>query len=92
MVPHRTQACRRTAMAHAFIAKAVWNLPGTKDIIYQFSDNAAPRRLCGWAFPWEVPSESTFSRAFAQFAQMELPRQISCKIILRQVDSWKVHL
>ncbi len=71
----------RTAIAHAFIAKAVWNLPGTKDIIYQLNANATLRRLCGWAFPWEVPSESTFSRAFAQFAQMELPQQIHAALV-----------
>ena len=29
-------------------------------------------RICGWDHPGEVPSESTFSRAFSEFAQMGL--------------------
>jgi hypothetical protein len=28
--------------------------------------------FCGWRDGWQVPSESTFSRAFDEFAQMEL--------------------
>jgi hypothetical protein len=32
------------------------------------------RRICGWKDPWQVPHESTFSRAFDEFAlRMELP-------------------
>src|SRR6202030_1442865 len=27
------------------------------------------RRLCGWEHPGELPSEATFSRAFAEFAR-----------------------
>ena len=34
------------------------------------------RRLCGWSRPSEVPSESTFSRAFAEFADGELPARV----------------
>jgi hypothetical protein len=34
------------------------------------------RRLCGWSRPAEVPSESTFSRAFAEFAESELPSRV----------------
>jgi hypothetical protein len=32
------------------------------------------RRICGWNEPWQVPHESTFSRAFDEFARMELPQ------------------
>jgi hypothetical protein len=34
------------------------------------------RRLCGWSRPAEVPSESTFSRAFAEFAESQLPSRV----------------
>ena len=33
------------------------------------------RQLCGWDSADEVPSEPTFSRAFAQFADDQLPQQ-----------------
>ena len=71
----------RTAMAHAFIAKAVWNLPGTKDILDLLHANSKLRRFCGWSLDYEIPSESTFSRVFAQFAEMELPQQIHAALI-----------
>ncbi len=34
------------------------------------------RRLCGWEHLHELPSESTFSRAFGDFANMFLPQRI----------------
>jgi hypothetical protein len=34
------------------------------------------RQLCGWESPGEIPSEATFSRAFAEFADDQLPQQI----------------
>ena len=34
------------------------------------------RQLCGWESAGEIPSEPTFSRAFAAFAQDQLPQQI----------------
>jgi hypothetical protein len=41
------------------------------------------RRLCGWSRPSEVPSESTFSRAFAEFAESELPSRVHEALIRR---------
>jgi hypothetical protein len=40
------------------------------------------RRLCGWEILTEVPSESTFSRAFAAFAEDELPQRIQEAMIV----------
>jgi hypothetical protein len=34
------------------------------------------RRLCGWERPGQVPSEPTFSRVFAEFAESELPSRV----------------
>ena len=61
------------ALASAFIAKAIWNLPTTRDLIDRIHADPALRRLCGWGRRREVPSESTFSRAFAEFARGDLP-------------------
>ena len=62
------------AIACAFVAKAVYNLDTTRQLIERLSSDAQLRRLCGWEQADQVPHESTFSRAFAEFAAMELPQ------------------
>ncbi len=39
------------------------------------------RRLCGGYNPWEVPCESTFSRAFGEFAENNIPALLHEEII-----------
>ena len=39
-------------------------------------NNAQLRRLCGWNQASQLPHESTFSRAFAEFASTELPQKL----------------
>ena len=63
----------RAALARSFIAKAVFNRPTTRLLIDLLSADTRLRRLCGWQRAGEVPSESTFSRAFAEFAGSALP-------------------
>jgi hypothetical protein len=62
----------RCAIACAFVAKAVYNLPTTRHLLERLQSDAQLRRICGWEQPQNVPHESTFSRAFAEFASMEL--------------------
>jgi hypothetical protein len=40
------------------------------------SADASLRRLCGWESQREIPHESQFSRAFAEFAASELPQRL----------------
>jgi hypothetical protein len=69
-------------MAHAFVAKALWNIPTTKALIGQLKANTTLRRLCGWhEGPREVPSESIFSRAFATFASIGLGQRAHQELI-----------
>ena len=63
----------RAALARAFVAKAVFNFPTTNLLIEMLSADKTLRRLCGWQRAGEVPSQSTFSRAFAAFAASCLP-------------------
>jgi hypothetical protein len=63
----------RHALARAFIAKAVLNLATTVGLIERLAVDTVLRRLCGFERASQVPSESTFSRAFAEFAQSSLP-------------------
>ena len=71
----------RLSLAKAFIAKAVWNLPTTRALIDQLQGSATLRRLCGWETAGDLPSESTFSRAFASFAAGKLPETIHAALV-----------
>jgi len=71
----------RAALATAFLAKAILNLPSTRSLIQRLRVDEALRRLCGWRTARQVPHESKFSRAFAEFAASELPQQTHQAII-----------
>jgi hypothetical protein len=66
----------RQAIARAFLAKAVYNLETTRQLLERLASDERLRRLCGWERRGELPSEATFSRAFAEFARSELPARV----------------
>jgi hypothetical protein len=66
----------RRAIARSFIAKAVFNLNAARQLLDRLSDDVCLRRLCGWESQGEIPHESQFSRAFAEFAASELPQRL----------------
>src|SRR5208337_432872 len=66
----------RAALARSFIAKAVFNLPTTCLLVTMLCADKTLRRLCGWQRAGEVPSCSTFSRAFAEFADSALASRL----------------
>jgi hypothetical protein len=66
----------RRAMARAFVAKAVFNLNATRQLLDRLSVDISLRRICGWESPREIPHESQFSRAFAEFAASEIPQRL----------------
>ena len=68
--------CARLWLAHAFIAKHAYQFPTTSALIEALRTRPTLRRLCGWESAGEVPSEPTFSRAFAEFAADQLPQRI----------------
>ena len=71
----------RSALATAFLAKAVLNLPATRDLMSRLRVDAALRRFCGWYSADGLPHESKFSRAFAEFATTELLQQLHAAVI-----------
>lgn len=73
----------RTPLARAFIAKAVLGIPGTRGLIDRLGCDSTLRRLCGWSRWSAVPSEATFSRAFAEFALSALPTRVHEALIER---------
>ncbi len=71
----------RAALATAFLAKAILNLPTTRGLICRLRVDEALRRFCGWSSIQALPHESKFSRAFAEFADTELPQQLHEAVI-----------
>ena len=63
----------RAAIARAFVAKAVYNMPTTRALLDRLACDKKLRRICGWEQKGGIPSESTFSRAFAEFSESKLP-------------------
>ena len=66
----------RTWLLHALIAKEVYQFPNREALYDAIQARPTMRRLCGWERLQDVPSLSTFCRAFAQFAEDELPQKI----------------
>lgn len=71
----------RYALARAFFAKMVLNLPTTSSLIDRLRIDATIRRRCGWVSVRRLPSESTFLRAFAEFAASSFPNQVHAALI-----------
>ncbi len=66
----------RTAIARAFVAKMIYNLPTTRMLLNRLQSDISLRRICGWERVSDIPEEWTFSRAFAEFSQSQLPGRV----------------
>ncbi|HSZ93584.1 MAG TPA: transposase [Acetobacteraceae bacterium] len=75
----------RPAIARSFVAKAVLTIPTTSALIERLQVDRALRRICGWERRSEVPSEATFSRAFAEFAAQNLPERVHEQLVRRHL-------
>ncbi len=73
----------RRALARAFVAKVVLGAPTTSALIERLAVDKSLRRICGWERRGQVPSEATFSRAFAEFAASDLPDRMHAALIER---------
>lgn len=71
----------RLALATAFVARAIYKIETTRKLIERLHTDRQLRCLCGWNNPRHIPHESTFSRAFAEFAQSELPQRLHEAVI-----------
>jgi hypothetical protein len=68
-------------MACSFVAKAVYNLSHTRELLDRLKSDASLRRICGWESQRELLHESQFSRAFAEFAASKLPQRLHAALI-----------
>lgn len=71
----------RSALAAAFLAKAVYGFTTTRQLRAQLRVDHQMRRCCGWKHASQLPHEATFSRAFAEFARTELAQQLHATLI-----------
>jgi hypothetical protein len=62
----------REAIARAFVAKAVLRYQHTSSLRHELLSTPNLRMICGFTRRQDVPSESTFSRAFAACAAADL--------------------
>jgi hypothetical protein len=66
----------RSWLLHAFIAKEIYQFSTREALVDALKARPTLRRLCGWESVGQLPSLSTFCRAFARFAADELPQKI----------------
>ena len=66
----------RSLLARAYVAKMVYNLSTTEELIERINKDANLRGICGWERCEKLPSESTFSRAFREFSASKLPYRV----------------
>lgn len=71
----------RRAIARAFVAKMIYNMSTTRALLDRLATDRTLRRLCGWERLSDIPDESVFSRAFAEFASSQLPARVHAAFI-----------
>ncbi|MCX7000964.1 MAG: transposase [Candidatus Sumerlaeota bacterium] len=76
----------RKALGRAFVAKAVNNAPTTRAFRDRLLSDPVLRRMCGWEKRNQVPSEATFSRVFAEFAESRLCERVHEALIKRTLS------
>lgn len=66
----------RIAIARANIAKIVFKIRYTKQLVEYINLDKQLKLICGFDMHKSLPSESTFSRAFKEFANASLPSKV----------------
>lgn len=71
----------REEIARAFVAKSVYNLQTTSDLIDRLHIDKTLRVICGWRYTKDIPSEATFSRAFAEMSTMQIAEKAHAQFV-----------
>lgn len=72
----------RRAILNAFFAKAFLGMPTTVHLVDRLQSDKHLRVICGFQSPSQVPSESVFSRTFAEFAKTNLLERLHEAIVV----------
>ena len=75
----------RPALARAFVGKAVFNHPHTRASWQALRAEPVFRQICGFVKRTDIPSEATFSRAFAEFAKAGLGEKVHAALVAQYV-------
>ena len=75
----------RAWLANAFVAKTVLGITTTAGLIERLTMDRALRRICGFSLFKPLPSEATFSRAFAEFAKERLAERVHEALIKKHL-------
>ena len=65
----------REEIARAFIAKSVYNIQTTRDLLDRLHNDKTLRVLCGWRYKSDIPSESKFSRVFKELSDLNIAQK-----------------
>lgn len=71
----------REAIARSFVAKAVYGFTTTRNLIEALRSAPNLRLICGFKPGDSLPSEATFSRAFAEFAKSKLGERVHAAMV-----------
>jgi hypothetical protein len=83
----------RRSIARAYLAKSVLDIPTTELLLDRLKMDRLLRQLCGFERAGDVPSASTFSRAFAEFATLDIGDRIHEALVREYVgDKVVVHV
>ena len=77
----------REAIARSFVAKAVLKYQHTSSLRQQLLSSPSVRAICGFARRRDIPSESTFSRAFSEFAKAGLGTVVHDALVKEHLGS-----
>jgi len=71
----------REQIARAFVAKSVYNMQTTRDLLDRLSVDRTLRMLCGWRYARDIPSEATFSRAFRELSDLKIAEKTHAQFV-----------
>ncbi len=71
----------RIEIARAMIAKSVYNMQTTRDLIDRLHSDRVLRVLCGWRYKIDIPSESKFSRVFKELSDLQIAQKTHKKFV-----------
>ena len=71
----------RIEIARAMIAKSVYNMQTTRDLIDRLHSDRVLRVLCGWRYKTDIPSEAKFSRVFKELSDLNIAQKTHEKFV-----------
>jgi transposase len=71
----------RIEIARSMIAKSVYNIQTSRDLIDRLHCDRLLRLLCGWRYKNDIPSESKFSRVFKELSDLNIAQRTHEKFV-----------